>query len=505
MKTQTYILIVFCTVLVASFSCHKPLITTCKICGKVTEQNNIPVGGAKVEVSESILTYTQSNGEYCIDNLDPGKYNFTISKNGYCALQKNVDVNLEQQSQDFNINKMVALFGKDTIVNITGSSATAIGTITDLGYLGYITQHGHCWSSTNNNPTIYDSKTTLDSLKHPAQFTSTLTGLSPNTTYYVRAYASNSIGIAYGNMLSFTNGTNLPTVSTNTVTNITGTTAISGGNVTNDGNITVTSRGVCWGTNQNPNTSGSHTTDSSGIGSFISSLTGLSGTTTYYVRAYATNSVGTAYGNQVKFTIYFNCGVQTLTDIDGNSYNTVQIGTQCWLKENIKVTKYRNGDQISNITDATEWSNLITGAYCDYNNSVSNSTIYGKLYNYYTVADSRNLCPTGCHVPTDAEWTTLTTYLEPNAGDKLKEAGSTHWQSLNSGATNESGFTALPGGWRSGGNGMFINLGSEGCWWSSTEYDIGKALFFSLYYNSTSPYISINLKHEGYSVRCVKD
>ncbi|MEI6823215.1 MAG: FISUMP domain-containing protein [Bacteroidota bacterium] len=195
-------------------------------------------------------------------------------------------------------------------------------------------------------------------------------------------------------------------------------------------------------------------------------------------------------------------------DIDGNGYDTVNIGTQTWLKQNLKTTHYRNGDAIPNVTDNTAWSNLTTGAYCNYNNDTNIAATYGRLYNWYTVSDTRNLCPTGWHVPTDGEWTTLTNYLGgvSLAGGKLKEAGITHWQSPNTGATNETGFTALPTGYRYPG-GAFYNIGYWGYFWTSTEdntnptYALNRMLSYSNS-NLTSP---SNLETIGFSVRCLSD
>jgi uncharacterized protein (TIGR02145 family) len=170
----------------------------------------------------------------------------------------------------------------------------------------------------------------------------------------------------------------------------------------------------------------------------------------------------------------------TVTDTDGNVYHTVTIGTQTWMAENLKVTKYRNGDTIPNVTDTTEWYNLSTGAYCDYENTASNSSVYGKLYNWYALADSRNIAPAGWHVASDAEWTTLTTFLGGEVGGKLKEKGTAHWLSPNEGATNETGFTALPAGCR-GSVGYFYYLGSYAYFWSSTEYNGSYAWLRVLY------------------------
>ena len=149
-----------------------------------------------------------------------------------------------------------------------------------------------------------------------------------------------------------------------------------------------------------------------------------------------------------------NPPVTTVTDQDGNVYHTVTIGTQVWMVENLKTTKYRNGDGIQNVTDSIAWWNLTSGAYCIYRNDVNNLATYGRLYNWYAVIDSRKLTPAGWHIPTDAEWTTLTDYLGSTCGDKLKEKGPNHWGGDNT-ATNETGFTALPGGNRAGWQGAY--------------------------------------------------
>jgi len=202
-----------------------------------------------------------------------------------------------------------------------------------------------------------------------------------------------------------------------------------------------------------------------------------------------------------------NSNATTVTDIDGNSYKTVTIGTQVWMAENLKVTHYRNGDAIPNITDSAQWSSLTTGAYCIYNNSSGNGTIYGKLYNWYAVNDSRNIAPTGWHVSTDADWATLTTALggDQVAGGKLKETGLNHWQNPNISATNEVGFTAIPGGTRNF-NGAFNDIGHYSYWWSFTANNTsGNDYDRSINNNSGLLYRNSNKEGVGYSVRCVKD
>jgi uncharacterized protein (TIGR02145 family) len=208
-----------------------------------------------------------------------------------------------------------------------------------------------------------------------------------------------------------------------------------------------------------------------------------------------------------------SCGTYSVQDIDGNSYKTVQIGSQCWIQSNLKVSKYRNGNNISNITDIAAWAQTNTsgiGAWCNYDNSSANDALYGKLYNWFAVNDSRGLCPTGWHVPSDEELTTLTNFLGGTsvAGGKMKSTDTTRssggWDSPNTGATNSSGFTCLPGGFRSSGGG-FSNLGRNGPWWSSSEAGSGSAWFRNLGSNAVFANRNFNDHRGGFSVRCARD
>lgn len=199
--------------------------------------------------------------------------------------------------------------------------------------------------------------------------------------------------------------------------------------------------------------------------------------------------------------------MEQITDIDGNTYKTVKIGDQIWMAENLNVSKYRNGDPIPHVQDDDAWTKLKTGAWCYYKNEIENGKIFGKLYNGYAVYNPLGLAPEGWHIPTDKEWTILTDYLggEEVAGGKLKEAGTTHWESPNIAATNESGFTGLPGGYRIGSNGLFPSLGS-GHFWSVQESLSSVALPRVLFYDIANVGLgSFFTMAIGYSVRCLKD
>jgi uncharacterized protein (TIGR02145 family) len=305
---------------------------------------------------------------------------------------------------------------------------------------------------------------------------------------------------------------NLASISTLPIGNITGTTATSGGNITNNGGTPVTQRGIVWSTSPNPTTANSSTSDGSGTGNYSSNLSGLTDNTTYYVRAYATNSAGTAYGNQVSFTttaggggIVTNPGAGVT--FDGYTYSSIVLGNgQEWMAENLRTTSYANGDPIPNVTDANQWQNLTTDAWAHYNNDSQYENPYGKLYNWYTVNDSRNVCPTGWHVPSDAEWTVLSDYLggELVAGGKMKSTGTQYWYSPNAAATNESGFSGLPGGSLSN-DVTFDYFGSNGYWWSSTEVGTFLAWSRNLNYDFGSVNRYSNFKTDGFSVRCLRD
>lgn len=215
-----------------------------------------------------------------------------------------------------------------------------------------------------------------------------------------------------------------------------------------------------------------------------------------------------------KTTAIFNPSITygTMTDQDGNKYATITIGTQTWMAENLRTTKYKDGTPIPYVTDENDWDNLRTGAYCNYNNTINIDTIstYGRLYNWYAV-NTGKLAPNGWHVPTDEEWTTLTDYLggESVANGKLKETGTTHWNSSNTGVTNESGFTALPGGYRYY-NGPFYEFGEDGRWWSATVWSDTENITGTAWYRymdcSSSDVGRYGFeKPSGFSVRCVKD
>ncbi len=346
----------------------------------------------------------------------------------------------------------------------------------------------------------------------------------------------------------------LPTVTTSPVTDITETTAACGGNVTADGGASVTARGVCWSTDANPTIDGSHTTDGTGTGSFTSTITGLTASTTYHVRTYATNSEGTAYGEEVSFTTQNTTpvtpvdgqpcpGAATVTDHQGNVYNTVQIGSQCWTRENMRCTTSPSTG--TTILEASPTSYSFTGKKAYYvDGSSSNTSTYGLLYNWNAAVDTfntaygetstntdynnavnvtfsghrRGICPQGWHVPSDAEWTQLTTYVSSQSeyvcgsnGNIAKAlASTTGWNSSsntcavgnNPSGNNATGFSAGPAGYYLGSHGGF---GDCAYFWSSTPYGIDYAYFRNLDYRHRFVELFTYNRNVGYSVRCLRD
>lgn len=294
-----------------------------------------------------------------------------------------------------------------------------------------------------------------------------------------------------------------PTVETLAIENILSNSARSGGIVTAEGSSIVTARGVCWDTTLIPTTSNSKTTDGSGTGNFTSQITGLRANTTYTVRAYAINNAGTSYGSFGSFRTSLNgsscTGVPTVT-YQGKTYNTIQIGGQCWLKENLDVGVMIQGTQAQSKNETVE-------KYC-YDNKKENCDTYGGLYQwneamaYSTTPGTKGICPDGFHIPTTAEFETLKYSSDvSNNSTTLKAIG----QGTGSGAgTNTSDFSALLAGYRDN-NGSFYGLGGTTTFWSSTEYISLNAYTMYLYHNNNSVYMANGYMGSGVSVRCIKD
>ena len=454
-----------------------------------------------------------------------------------------------------------------------------------------IKEYGICWS-TSPDPTTSDLKSSKPFTRGKFR----MTDLKPGTTYFVRSYAINSEGTGYGKTLSFTTLGTPPSVRTLSTSEITTSGAIVKAAV--NAGLLPTETVFEYGVNENYGQSAKsdpQIVQGKSETTITARLTDLKPGTTYHLRAKATNALGTSFTSDTTFIVLmpptltgfspvnknyhdkefiiappssnspgsityssnnpkvlviegnrgritgsgtatisaaqapsgiFTGGTVTTTfsmnvvDIDGNVYNTIAIGDQDWMKENLKVTRYRNGEPIPNVTDDDTWVGLTTGAYCWINNdSVTGRTgayaRHGALYNWYAVVDGRRICPTGWHVPTDAEWQVMEreigmTFAEAdgtvdrgeNYGTMLKD--STGWVNKGKG-TNTTEFSALPGGLRFATSGEFFNVGIDACWWTATEEDSFNAWLRNMYTTLTSIYRIPDSKNFGFSVRCVRD
>jgi len=417
------------------------------------------------------------------------------------------------------------------VTNINSNWAISGGNITDDGG-NKVMYRGVCWS-TSINPDL-NSNTSNDG-PGTGPFVSLISGLTESTTYYVRAYATNSEGTGYGNEISFTTRQlSLPGVTTNEPALFGTTYLVAEGKITDDGGG-IDLFGMCWNTSPLPTVNDNvEGVNQSGVGTYTCYVSGLSPGTTYYFRFYATNYAGTAYGNEVSFTapdghIVFNPELTygSVIDVEGNVYKTIMIGTQTWMAENLRTTKYSDGTPITIPGSFDEWSNLTeTGkACCFYKNNSEEYSFFGA---YYTWAAAMNgnasttanpsgvqgVCPDGWHIPSIAEWDNLVNNLggEEIAGGKMKEAGYSHWMKYDEIiGRNESGFTGLPGGHCD--DGFFGEDAWIGMWWSSSQMtgtpdpiwsDIA-AWDYRLGRGSNYAEKGYSYKKSLRTVRCVKD
>ncbi len=312
----------------------------------------------------------------------------------------------------------------------------------------------------------------------------------------------------------------IPSVITQTITSISGNSALSGGNVIDSGSAGVTVRGVCWDTNINPTIAlTTKTIDGNGIGSYMSNINSLIPNTVYHIRAFAQNIFGVAYGADSTFTTTAQTPTQgpNLTDIDGNVYSSVINCGQTWMQQNLNVTHFNNGDLIPKVTDGANWSILTTPAWCWYNDDSVRYARYGRMYNWHAINDPRGLAPSGWHIATNFEWNQIAKCIDVNAdtscinctqsstaGGAMKETGTLNWSSPNAAATNSSGLTGLPGGGRRT-DGGFSAINIHCNWWSATEVNPTNAFARNLLWNGGYlGSISVD-KGYGFNVRCIKN
>jgi len=274
-----------------------------------------------------------------------------------------------------------------------------------------------------------------------------------------------------------------------------------------EGSSPIDDRGVCWSTESMPDISDSKIYSGSGTGEYIAILTGLTPQTTYYARAFASNSAGTTYGDEITFTTTEDLTGETgtMTDKQGHVYPTVGIGSQVWMAANLKATRFNDSTEIAYVDEDGDWMDLISPAYCYYGNLEGNGATYGVLYNWYAAASSI-LCPPGWHLPSDAEWTQLSVFLggDEEAGAQLKETGTGHWRSPNGDATDAYGFKALPAGYRAL-IGVYSSVEESAVFWSFTGNSVSEAYCRLMeYQNNLLARVSISTK-VGCSIRLVKD
>lgn len=313
---------------------------------------------------------------------------------------------------------------------------------------------------------------------------------------------------------------NKPTVTTTSVTNITKTSAVCLGKVNSDGGAEVTERGIYWSLTENPTDSNNTIVSGTGTGEFSCTLTGLSANTTYYFRAYAKNSEGTSYGDVLNFKTNNDNIIEgdPISDNDGNTYKTVIIGTQTWMKENLKTTKFADESLIGTTSPATLYiSNDSIATYqWVYGGTESNEATYGRLYTWEAASNSKGICPTGYHLPSNDDWKKLTDYLEnldsTSVGIAKTIASTSGWASSSIDGTigdkpienNSSGFSAIPSGYRDP-YGTFVNKGTHAYFWTSVEDGSNDAIAHYLTYDNVNEYEMSFNKKRGFSIRCVKD
>lgn len=392
----------------------------------------------------------------------------------------------------------------DEAIEVTTNSATVGGDVTEDGG-AEVTARGICWG-TGTMPTLNDNFKASGT--GPGEFSCTLDKLVPNTKYYSRAYAENSVGIAFGNEVVFTTGIGTPSVTTGQVTGITDKSAVCSGTVTDNGGASNTEKGICWSLLPDPDLGDDshHVSVNTGPDIYNCTLTELSSGTLYYVRAYVRNGGGTTYGDQIEFRT-------KVADAEGNLYGTVLIGDQVWMTENLRVLKYNDNSDIPNITENSEWIGQTEGAYCWYENDISYKTTIGALYNWYAVGTGK-LCPVGWHVPTNEEFNTLELFLgmDPESidvwdwrgtdqGSQLKST--TGWKAGENG-TNSSGFSAIPGGYRYGADGGFNALDKLTYYWCS-ERNTELAWYRRLDGPETGIFKGSTYKRGGKYIRCIKN
>lgn len=432
-----------------------------------------------------------------------------------------------------NMEENTPIITTKMVSDITQTTAVSGGEISNIGNLN-IAERGIVYSTTEN--TTIDGGVKIISSGSSNDYHLTISELESNTTYFIKAYIIEGTTVYYGNELNFTSlePVTLPTVTTLPLTYHKIDKLKTGAEIISD--TPVIRKGVYFGTSPNP-------TEITYVyweeGNFELSID-IELATTYYVKAFAENAAGIAYGDEISFTTPSNPYVlgDGVTDFNNNSYSTIKINNQEWMQSNLNVSHFNNGDVIPQVQDEYEWINTTSPAWCYYENETQNGTEYGKLYNYYAVSDSRGLAPNGWKIPSFSDWQTLINFTDDLRGNAhtwafnaagLMQEGSSHWSATNTISTNSSGFTALPGGYRgyaSNNNApvraTYSYLNNYASFWMSDNLDaldlydnsgsiqglVGYAINIKDEANSTGPSntgrIYISRKISGYSIRCIK-
>lgn len=482
--------------------------------GNITDDVGVPVVERGVCWSVTTLSPTVSDNFKAASGAGAGE--FSVSLSGLSPLTiynirayaKNTKgaIGYGSTLQFTTLGRPVVATG--AVTNTTPTSATCSGTVTSNGGAGQsITSKGIQFSTSSSS---IGSGINLPGSGPESGFTSNLTNLTPNTQYFYRAYATNSSGLTgYSVIESFTtSATVLPTLSTESVAEVflVANSALYQAKVT--GNLsslnggTFVKKGFVWSlTNPEPtlaSNDGMAEVAGGVLGNFTASFNNLPRLKSLNVRAFATTSFSgvevTGYGASKPLETF-------LRDLDGNLYNMVKIGSQVWMKENLKVTRLRDGFTMPNVT-GNGWSTWNFPGFCVYDNLPSNKDIYGLLYNFYTVTDPRGLCPAGWHTATNGDWNSMVGFLGGNtvAGGKMKTTSSI-WASPNAGATDESGFSGLPGGERAT---FYSGIGQKAYFWSDPGSS-ASGWFMNLSNANAQTFQSTTSSFAGNSVRCVKD
>jgi uncharacterized protein (TIGR02145 family) len=455
-------------------------------CGTITERGI--VWGTSAALSNQ-TTFGEGSGSFnwTINNLSIGVTYF------YRAFAVNLAGKSYSDQKEFRITSLASV-ELINIDQITCNSVRIRSSITSNGGL-LIKEKGVVYS-TNQNPTINNNLGRVVSTNSDNQFFITIQNLLANTTYFVRSYVINDNGTSYSSQSSVK--TNNLSITTNNATNIGATQVSIQGNISNACGGNVVERGIVYHTSNNP-TYNSHpkASNGSGLGVFNTLISSLIPDTKYFARAYARTSEGAVYyGNMIEFTTKFLCGVSKVIDIEGNVYNTVFIDNRCWLKENLKVSKF--SDRTSIPTHSTPNFRGEPGKAI-YGGIQSNLNTYGYLYNFAVASSGKNICPNGFRVPTQNE---LNSLIRGKTASDLK--ATTGWSTLLNG-TDKFGFKALPGGYLNS-NGQYTGILNAACFWSKELFCFeGCAGAWGMLLNNNIEITNRFLMSDYLSIRCVDD